>query len=69
VRTGSRKGHIHAWGRPLRGYSKKDETRGVRPLDVERMRRMRAEGKSTRKISEALKGPRSTVRRALARAV
>ena len=68
VRSGSRKGHVHAWGRPLRGYSKKDRANGVRPVDLDRVRRMRAEGKSPRDISVALKVPRTTIKRALARA-
>jgi len=54
-----------SWGRPLRGLGQKDRERGVKPLDVERARRLLAERKSTREIAAALKVPRTTLRRAL----
>lgn len=57
-----------AWGRPLRGHSKKDRARGVKPLDVARIRALKAAGKSDRQIAMATHVPRSTVRDALARA-
>ncbi len=47
------------WGRPRR----------LDAAHMDRVRRLKAEGKSTRQIAVALKVPRTTVRRALARVI
>lgn len=54
-----------AWGRPGRGHTEKDKARGVVPLDLAAAKRMRAEGRTIRAISVALKVPRATLARCL----
>jgi len=53
------------WGRPRRGYTKKDRAGGVKPLDVKRARQLHQQGRSVRAIAAALGVPKATVHRAV----
>ncbi len=57
----------YGWGRPTRGFSKKDRERGVVPLDPAQVLRLKAEGRTVREISVAVKAPKSTVARVLSK--
>ncbi len=57
----------YGWGRPTRGFSKKDRERGVAPLDPAQVLRMKTEGRTVREISIAVKAPKSTVARVLSK--
>jgi DNA invertase Pin-like site-specific DNA recombinase len=55
-----------AWGRPRRGHTKQDREAGRVPIDTAAVIRMKAEGRTVREISMAVKAPKSTVGRLLA---